>query len=131
MTLIAKSEAISRCNKKRQTTFCLGDVLPIGQMVINRIADLRRIGGLRHRFDTEQPTLLDLEVINRASGERARDHITEQFSRCHWLVDFIVEAGGRGGNSTVVAFSLHTQQPWIRILTLLLAPKSKLSCLEK
>ena len=46
-----------------------GDVLPIGQMVINRIADLRRIGGLRHRFDTEQPTLLDLEVINRASGE--------------------------------------------------------------
>jgi hypothetical protein len=44
-------------------------VLPIGQMIINRIADLRRIGGLRHRFDTEQPTLLDLEVINKASGE--------------------------------------------------------------
>ena len=54
-----------------QKKFCfpkkiLGDVLPIGQMVINRIADLRRIGGLRHRFDTEQPTLLDLEVINRS-----------------------------------------------------------------
>ena len=37
--------------------------------MINRIADLRRIGGIRHRFDTEQPTLLDLEVINRALGK--------------------------------------------------------------
>jgi hypothetical protein len=49
--------------------FPLGDILPLGNMMINRIADLRRIGGIRHRFDTEQPTLLDLEVINRALGK--------------------------------------------------------------
>ena len=33
-------------------------------MIINRIGDLRRVAGLRHRFDAEHPTLLDLEVIN-------------------------------------------------------------------
>nr|XP_040579048.1 tubulin polyglutamylase complex subunit 2-like [Lepeophtheirus salmonis] len=33
-----------------------------GCMVINRISDLRRVAGLRHSFDTEHPTLLDLEV---------------------------------------------------------------------
>jgi hypothetical protein len=38
--------------------------LPLGNITINRIADLRRIAGMRHRFDTEQPTLTDLEVIN-------------------------------------------------------------------
>ena len=40
-------------------------VLPIGNMIINRISDLRRIAGLRHSFDTEQPSLLDLEVSPR------------------------------------------------------------------
>ena len=45
-----------------------GDVLPIGNMVINRIADMRRVAGLRHRFDTEQPTLLDLELVNNRSS---------------------------------------------------------------
>ena len=35
-------------------------------MQINRIGDLRRVAGLRHRFDTEQPTLLDLEVVNNS-----------------------------------------------------------------
>ncbi len=39
-----------------------GQLLPIGLMSVNRISDLRRVAGLRHRFDTEQPTLLDLEV---------------------------------------------------------------------
>ena len=29
-----------------------GDVVPMGNMVINRIADMRRVAGLRHRFDT-------------------------------------------------------------------------------
>ena len=33
-------------------------------MTINRIADLRRIAGIRHRFDTEQPTITDLEILN-------------------------------------------------------------------
>lgn len=33
-------------------------------MSINRIADLKRVAGIRHRFDTEQPTISDLEIIN-------------------------------------------------------------------
>ena len=35
---------------------------------MNRIGDLRRVAGLRHRFDTEQPTLLDLELVNNGGG---------------------------------------------------------------
>ena len=38
-------------------------------MIINRIGDLRRVAGLRHRFDTEHPTLLDLEVINNRDSK--------------------------------------------------------------
>ena len=38
-------------------------------MIINRIGDLRRVAGLRHRFDTEHPTLLDLEVINNRESK--------------------------------------------------------------
>ncbi|TRY70219.1 hypothetical protein TCAL_17254 [Tigriopus californicus] len=41
-----------------------GQQLPVGRMLVNRISDLRRVAGLRHRFDTEQPTLLDLEIVN-------------------------------------------------------------------
>jgi tubulin polyglutamylase complex subunit 2 len=40
-------------------------------MIINRIGDLRRVAGLRHRFDTEQPTLLDLEVVNNRNRARS------------------------------------------------------------
>ena len=49
-----------------------GDTLPIGNMVVNRIADLRRVAGLRHRFDTEQPTLLDIELVNSRSSSKAQ-----------------------------------------------------------
>ena len=38
-------------------------------MIINRIGDLRRVAGLRHRFDAEHPTLLDLEVINNRDSK--------------------------------------------------------------
>ncbi len=41
-------------------------------MTINRIGDLRRVAGLRHRFDTEHPTLLDLELINNSSREKSK-----------------------------------------------------------
>ena len=33
-------------------------------MTINRIGDMKRVAGIRHRFDTEQPTITDLEIIN-------------------------------------------------------------------
>lgn len=39
-----------------------GELVPLGNMTINRIADLKRVAGIRHRFDTEQPTITDLEV---------------------------------------------------------------------
>lgn len=42
--------------------FFPGEILPLGNLVINRISDMKRIAGLRHSFDTDQPTLLDLEV---------------------------------------------------------------------
>ena len=41
-----------------------GDVIHIGNMTINRIADLRRVAGIRHRFDDQQPTITDLEILN-------------------------------------------------------------------
>ena len=40
-------------------------------MIINRIGDLRRVAGLRHRFDAEHPTLLDLEVINNRDNSKS------------------------------------------------------------
>merc|ERR1719471_1099470 len=48
-----------------------GQVLPLGSMIINRIGDLRRVAGLRHRFDAEHPTLLDLEVINNRDNTKS------------------------------------------------------------
>ena len=29
-----------------------------------RVADLRRVGGMRYNFDTELPTLLDIEAVD-------------------------------------------------------------------
>ena len=40
------------------------ELISLGNMSINRIADLKRVAGIRHRFDTEQPTITDLEIIN-------------------------------------------------------------------
>ena len=45
-------------------------------MIINRIGDLRRVAGLRHRFDTEHPTLLDLEVINNKDNKSGSGYKT-------------------------------------------------------
>ena len=41
------------------------ELISLGNMTINRIADLKRVAGIRHRFDTEQPTITNLEIINR------------------------------------------------------------------
>ena len=40
------------------------ELISLGSMTINRIGDLKRVAGIRHRFDTEQPTITDLEIIN-------------------------------------------------------------------
>ena len=39
-------------------------------MTLNRVADLRRVGGLRYNFDTEQPTLLDIETVDSVTEEK-------------------------------------------------------------
>ncbi len=62
--MLVKSNQINYKNYEISRALIIGEVLPLGNMTINRIADLRRVAGIRHRFDTEQPTLLDLEVIN-------------------------------------------------------------------
>ena len=41
-------------------------------MTLNRVADLRRVGGLRYNFDTEQPTLLDIESVDCSVAEEKR-----------------------------------------------------------
>ena len=47
-----------------------GQLLPLGSMTLNRVADLRRVGGLRYNFDTEQPTLLDIETVDSVTEEK-------------------------------------------------------------
>ena len=47
-----------------------GQLLPLGSMTLNRVADLRRVGGLRYNFDTEQPTLLDIESVDCVTEEK-------------------------------------------------------------
>ena len=34
------------------------------------MADLRRVGGLRYNFDSEQPTLLDIETVDSVTDEK-------------------------------------------------------------
>ena len=36
----------------------------LDESVIFRVADLRRVGGMRYNFDTELPTLLDIEAVD-------------------------------------------------------------------
>ena len=49
-----------------------GQLLALGNMTLNRVADLRRVGGLRYNFDTEQPTLLDIESVDCSVAEEKR-----------------------------------------------------------
>ena len=74
----------------------IGDVLPIGNMVINRIADMRRVAGLRHRFDTEQPTLLDLELVNNRSSSSSGSSAHNKLSAAplHTAADSCSRNGG-------------------------------------
>lgn len=53
-----------------------GEIFPIGNMSINRIADMKRVAGIRHRFDTEQPTISDLEIINSREKCATIRHVT-------------------------------------------------------
>ena len=39
-------------------------------MTLNRVAALRGVGGLRYNFDTEQPTLLDIESVDCVTEEK-------------------------------------------------------------
>ena len=45
-------------------------MLSLGNMTLNRVADLRRVGGLRYNFDTEQPTLLDIESVDCVTEDK-------------------------------------------------------------
>ena len=45
-----------------------GQLLPLGIITLNRVADLRRVGGLRYNFDTEHPTLLDIESVDSVTN---------------------------------------------------------------
>ena len=55
-----------------------GQLLPLGNMTLNRVADLRRVGGLRYNFDTEQPTLLDIESVDSCGAEPAERKAAEE-----------------------------------------------------
>ena len=50
-------------------------------MTLNRVADLRRVGGLRYNFDTEQPTLLDIESVDCSVTEEKRSSAVSAVSR--------------------------------------------------
>ena len=50
-------------------------------MTLNRVADLRRVGGLRYNFDTEQPTLLDIESVDCSVTEEKRSSSVSVVSR--------------------------------------------------
>lgn len=53
--------------------FSSGEVLPIGNMKINSIAELKRLGGVKSQGDSDCPTLLDIEVCN-PKGDPNRPH---------------------------------------------------------
>lgn len=45
--------------------YIVGEVLPIGNMKINSITELRRIGGFKNQEDSECPTPLDVEMCHQ------------------------------------------------------------------
>jgi len=45
-----------------------GEVLPIGNIKINSLSELRRLAGVKNQGDTDYPTLLDIEVCSRPDG---------------------------------------------------------------
>ncbi|XP_067004821.2 tubulin polyglutamylase complex subunit 2 [Anabrus simplex] len=42
-----------------------GDVIPVGRMRINSIAEVRRLAGIKNSGDVDCPTLLDIEICNQ------------------------------------------------------------------
>ena len=48
-------------------------------MTLNRVADLRRVGGLRYNFDTEHPTLLDIETVDSVRETEKAEREMPQF----------------------------------------------------
>ncbi|KAF4524981.1 hypothetical protein B566_EDAN011909 [Ephemera danica] len=53
------------CERMSLTSWEQREVLPIGNMRINQIADLRRIGGFKSQEDGECPTPLDVEMCHQ------------------------------------------------------------------
>nr|CAD7448749.1 unnamed protein product [Timema bartmani] len=47
-----------------------GEVLPIGNMRINSISELRRLAGLKSSGDADCPNLLDIEICNQSSSSK-------------------------------------------------------------
>ena len=43
----------------------LGEILPIGNMKINSISELRRLAGVKSMGDADCPTLLDIEICSQ------------------------------------------------------------------
>ncbi|KAJ4441506.1 hypothetical protein ANN_11362 [Periplaneta americana] len=49
-----------------------GEVLPIGNMKINSMSELRRLAGVKNMGDAECPTLLDIEICSEQDDPRQR-----------------------------------------------------------
>lgn len=44
--------------------FLLGEILPIGNLRINSISELKRLAGVKNYGDVDCPNLLDTEICN-------------------------------------------------------------------
>lgn len=47
---------------------CAGQVIPLGNMRVNAITELRRLAGVKSLGDADSPTLLDVEICSQASS---------------------------------------------------------------
>ena len=45
-----------------------GEVLPIGNIKINPLSELRRLAGVKNQGDADYPTLLDIEICSQQDG---------------------------------------------------------------
>ena len=95
--------------------------------MIFRVADLRRVGGMRYNFDTELPTLLDIEAVdgplpipvptpaprwqnmtaNLITGEGKKIHQRHPASALKIITITLLSLGGKGYPSSSWFHSAH------------------------
>jgi hypothetical protein len=59
-----------------------GEVLPIGNIKINSLSELRRLAGVKNQGDTDYPTLLDIEVCSRPEGSNSANQKPNFGTKC-------------------------------------------------